>query len=129
MAAVALAPPEYPGVGTVSAAEAAGLNKPLRLCPAFGFSSTKTLFIWGNKRGCGGLDLSRFSVWRAGSLRSEMVGFALSDHLPEAECCAVCAAAFAEQNTLVLRGSHFMKMQLHTKEDLEGGGGGGKRRC
>lgn len=50
-----------------------------------------------------------------------MVGFALSDHLPEAECCAACAAAFAEQNTLVLRGSHFMKMQLHTKEDLEGG--------
>lgn len=106
---VAVAPPKCPGVGMVSATEAAGLNKPLHLCPALAFSSTKTSFF-GGKKGWGGLDLSLFSVQRGGSLRSEMVFFLLSGHLTEAESSAACAAAFAEQNTLVLRGSHFMKM-------------------
>lgn len=48
--AVALAPPEYPGVGMVSATEAAGLNKPLHLYPALGFSSTKTSFFGEGKK-------------------------------------------------------------------------------
>lgn len=51
----------------VSATEAAGLDKPLHLYPALGSSGTKTLFLWGGKKGgFRGLDL------RAGSVGSEM---------------------------------------------------------
>lgn len=60
------------------------------------------------KGGFSELALGLFSV-RAGSVGSEMA-LLLGGHLREAERAAACAAALAEQNTLVLRGSHFMKM-------------------
>lgn len=88
----------------VSATVAAGLDKPLHLYPALGFSGTKTLFLWGGKKG----GFSELGLG-AGSVGSEMA-LLLGGHLTEAERSAACAAALVEQNTLVLRGSHFMKM-------------------
>lgn len=46
----AVAPPKCPGVGMVSATEAAGLNKPLHLYPALAFSSSKPSFFLGGKK-------------------------------------------------------------------------------